>query len=143
MSLQGTVEVLKRMPLFGNVDEARLRIIAMSGARLKFRPGERLAEKGEDGDAAFIVLDGTVDVMVPTPGGEVSVAALGPGELVGEMAVLTGQPRSTGIVARSDLTVLQLEGSVLLRLLQEFPDIALQVIRILAKRLEETTARSV
>jgi len=143
MSLQRSVDVLTDMPLFRKIDPKRLRVIAMMAEQLSFKAGERLFEKGDEGDAAFIVLEGEVDVLVPVTGGETSVAVLGPGQIVGEMAVLTDQPRSTAIAARTDLRVMRFDRGMVLNLLREFPDFALELIRVLAQRLETTTMRSV
>lgn len=141
MSLAATLDVLRPMRLFQHLDDPRLRIVAMTGERLSLSDGERLAEQGEEGDAAFIVLDGAVDIRVPGEAGEISVAILGPGEIVGEMAVLTGNPRSTAIVAKGPLKVLRLGRDAVLGLIREFPDVSLEIIRILAERLEATNAR--
>lgn len=139
MSLNETVEAMREVPMFRNVDPKRLRLFAFMGETLTFRSGERLFEKGDDGDAAYVVIKGSVDVLVPTDQGEASVAVLGEKEIFGEMAVLCDQPRTTAIAAKTDLVALRLDRSVILNLLQEFPDIALEMIRVLAGRLETTT----
>lgn len=144
MPLNATMEVLERMSLFRQLDTRRLRVIAMTGRALTLRAGERLWEKGDGGDAVLIVLTGEADVLMPSEGGsEVSIAVLGSGEIVGEMAVLTGRPRSTAIAARTDMEVLEIEGETMLGLLREFPELALELIRVLALRLETSNARAV
>jgi CRP-like cAMP-binding protein len=139
MSLDQCVNVMMEIPMFRNVDPKRLRLFAFMGETLTFRAGERLFEKGDEGNAAYIIIDGKADVLVPVEDGETIVATLGPRELFGEMAVLCDQPRSTAIAAQTELTVLRLQRSAFLNLLREFPDIALEVIRVLASRLEATT----
>ncbi|HET7409063.1 MAG TPA: cyclic nucleotide-binding domain-containing protein [Paracoccaceae bacterium] len=139
MSLNDAVNVMMEVPMFRNVEPKRLRLFAFMGETLTYRAGERLFEKGDDGDAAYIIIDGTVDVLVPVEDGEFPVATLGAREIFGEMAVLCSRPRSTAIAARTDLTVLRLQRSAFLNLLCEFPEIALELIRILADRLEATT----
>ena len=139
MSLNDAVKVMMEVPMFRNVDPKRLRLFAFMGETLTYRAGERLFEKGDEGNAAYIIIDGSVDVLVPVEGGELSVAALGAKEIFGEMAVLCDQPRTTAIAAKSDLTVLRLQRSAFLNLLREFPDIAIEVIKVLAGRLEATT----
>jgi CRP-like cAMP-binding protein len=140
MSLNHAVQVLQEMPLFRNLDLKRLRVVAMMGESQAYRTGERLFEKGDEGDAAFIIIDGEVDVLVPVDGGEQSVAILGKGEIFGELAVICDQARSSAIAARCELEVLRLERSVVLNLMREFPDISLEMVRILAHRLERTTS---
>lgn len=139
MSLNDAVKVMMEIPMFRNVDPKRLRLFAFMGETLTYRAGERLFEKGDEGNAAYIIIDGSVDVLVPVEGGELAVAALGAREIFGEMAVLCDQPRSTAIAAKTELTVLRLQRSAFLNLLREFPDIALEVIKVLAGRLEATT----
>jgi len=141
MSLTATLEVLRAMPLFRQLDPARLRLVALAGRVQVLRAHERLWEQGDAGDEVYILLAGSVDVLVPSDGSEVSVAVIGPGEIVGEMAVLTGNPRSTAIAAREDSRLLRLEGDTVLDLLREFPELSLEVIRILAERLDRANAR--
>ncbi len=143
MSLAATIRVLRSMPLFAALDEPRLKVIAMTGQVLAFRPGERIAEKGDPGDAAFVVLDGAVEVLMPREDGEALLSTLGRGEIVGELAALTGHPRATALAAGAALTLLRLEREAVLALLREYPDVALGVIRVIAERLEAMNARAV
>jgi CRP-like cAMP-binding protein len=140
MSLNRVVEVMQEMPLFRNVDPKQLRVVAMMGEVSTYRSGERLFEKGDEGDAAYIVLSGEVVVLVPSDGSEQAVATLGKGELFGELAVLCDQSRTTAIAAKSDLEVLRLDRTVVLNLMREFPAITLELVRIIGRRLERTTA---
>ena len=139
MSLNHAVQVLQEMPLFRNVDPKQLRVVAMMGESLTYRAGERLFEKGDEGDAAFIIICGDVDVLVPANGGELSVAVLGKGEIFGELAVICDQTRSSAIAARSELETLRLDRNVVMNLMREFPDISVEMVRILGNRLEKTT----
>ena len=139
MSLNQAVQVLQEMPLFRNVGQKQLRVVAMMGESLTYRAGERLFEKGDEGDAAFIIIGGEVDVLVPAEVGEQSVAVLGKGEIFGELAVICDQTRSTAIAARSELETLRLDRNVVMNLMREFPDILVEMVRILGDRLEKTT----
>jgi CRP-like cAMP-binding protein len=139
MNLKRAVEVMQEMPLFRNVDPKQLKVVSMMGEALTYREGERLFEKGDEGDAAYVILEGEIDVLAPANGGEQAVARLGKGEIFGELAVICDQPRSTAIAARTDLEVLRLDRNVVLNLIREFPDISVELVRILGKRLEQTT----
>ena len=139
MSLNEAVNIMSEIPMFRNVDPKRLKLFAFMGEALSFRPEERLFEKGDEGDAAYVILEGEVDVLVPTAAGEISVAVLRAREIFGEMAVLCDQPRTTAIAARSNLRVLRLKRKAILDLLHEFPDIALEFVKVLAERLERTS----
>ena len=139
MSLNDAVETMSEIPVFRNVDPKRLKLFALMGEDLTYRPKERLFERGDEGDSAYIILDGEVDVLIPTPNGEFSVAVLGPRQIFGEMAVLCDQPRSTAIAAKTDLRVLRLKRKTIHDMLKEFPDIALEFVKVLAERLERTS----
>jgi len=141
MSLNEAVQVLQEMPLFRNVDLKRLRVVAMMGESRTYRAGERLFEQGDEGDAAYIVIDGEVDVLVRVDGCEQSVAVLSKGEIFGELAVICDQARSSAIAARTQLDTLRLDRNTVLNMLREFPDIALEMVRILGHRLELTTRK--
>lgn len=139
MSLNEAVSVLSEIPMFRKVEPKRLKLFAIMGQTLTYRAGERVFEKGDDGDAAYVILSGSVDVLIPTETAETTVAVLGAREIFGEMAVLCDQARSTAIAAHDDLQVLRLDRQAMMSMLHEFPDVALELIKVLASRLESTT----
>ncbi|HUF55401.1 MAG TPA: cyclic nucleotide-binding domain-containing protein [Thermohalobaculum sp.] len=141
MGISKTTDVLREMELFARVDDRQIRAVAMMGEELSFRDGERLFEQGDEGDAAYVVISGAVEVIVRVDDGERSVATLGQGEIFGEIAVLCDRPRTSAIAAKGSLVVFRLDRPVILNMLREFPDVALQMIRILGRRLELTTQR--
>lgn len=140
MNLSQAVDVMQETPLFRRLDPKRLRVVAMMGETQSYRPGERLFEAGEEGESAFVILGGQADVLIRVDGEDREVAVLSQGEIFGEIAALTEQPRTTAIRARGDLTVLRLERQTILNLMKEFPDIALELITILANRLRDTSS---
>lgn len=138
IDIAGVVAALRGNPLFARIDDKRLRIIALTGEVLTFRDGEALFRRGDEGDAAYVILEGAALAQVPTADGPRTVARLGPGELFGEIAALCDMPRTTAIMAEGRLSVLSLDRADLRSLLSEFPDLALETIRMLAQRLERT-----
>lgn len=139
--LDETVAVLRAVPMFRRIDEKRLKLFAFVGQTLTYNKDERVFEMGDEGDAAFVILEGKVDVVLPMKSGDVSVATLGKHEVFGEMAVFCEKPRSASIVALEDLVLLRFDRDALMNLLKEFPDFALDVIRLLATRIENTNKR--
>ena len=139
MNINDIVCVLCEIPMFRNVEEKRLKLFSMMGQTLTYRAGERLFEMGDEGDAAYVILEGAVDVLIPTDTGEISVAVLEAKEIFGEMAVLLDQPRTTAIAANSNLKVLRLDRQAFFNMLNEFPDVAIELIKIIGSRLEATT----
>ncbi|PTW57603.1 Cyclic nucleotide-binding domain-containing protein [Breoghania corrubedonensis] len=139
MTIDSEVDTLCRVPLFKGIDAKKLRLLAFISERTCFRSGEHLCSQGERGDSAFIILKGEADVVVTTESGEQVVAQVGANDIVGEIAILCDVPRTASLVAVSDMDVLTISKESFLKLLKEFPEMALEVMRALAQRLEKTT----
>ncbi|MBD8893442.1 cyclic nucleotide-binding domain-containing protein [Roseibium litorale] len=139
MSLETEVEVLRKVPLFRGIDATKLRLLAFISDRIAFKTGERLCTQGEEGDSAFIILAGSASILVNTPDGERPVAQIKENSIVGEIAILCDVPRTASVVATSDMDVLTVSKDDFLKLLKEFPEMSLEVMRTLALRLERTT----
>ena len=139
MSLEKEVEILRRVPLFANIDPAKLKLIAFTSERLSFRAGQVLVRQGNAGDAAFILLEGVAEVVLDQGGQELIVAELKGNDIVGEMAILCDVPRTATIRAKTPVTTLKVTKDVFFRLIHDFPEIGVEVMRMLAHRLEHTT----
>jgi len=139
VSIAEEVDCLRRIPLFANVDVAKLKLLAFTSERVTFRTGETLFRQDEMGTAAYIVLDGEAEVLVRTPDGPLPVAVLGRSEIIGEIAILCDVPRTATVRARTDLTTLCISKDLFFRLIAEFPTMAVQIMRVLAHRLDNTT----
>jgi len=139
LSLDIEVDALRNVPIFRGIDPAKLRLLAFISERIQFQPGENLCVQGEQGDAAFVILDGDADVIVHTDAGDKTVASFSKNDIFGEIAVLCDVPRTATVRAASDMNVLTVSKENFLKLMQEFPDMSLEVMRVLAQRLEATT----
>lgn len=98
--------------------------------------GSTLIEEGEEGDAFFLILSGTVSVKK----GAQTVAEQGPGAYFGELALLDGEARSATVVANEDVTVAVLGVRMFRTLLREFPDMTLELLAGLAGDLRRARA---
>jgi len=74
MSLADAVSALRESALFGRIDDGRLKLIALTGETLRFRAGEILFERGDDGEAAFVIVSGRAEVRIPTDDGARTIA---------------------------------------------------------------------
>ncbi|MEL7155683.1 MAG: cyclic nucleotide-binding and patatin-like phospholipase domain-containing protein, partial [Actinomycetota bacterium] len=102
--------------------------------------GETLVEQGGPGDAGFLVVSGRLRVTIDG----VLVGTIGPGETVGEMALLTGEPRSATVLARRPSTVIRIGADEFLGVLADHPQTHRTLSRILVQRLDRTqTGRTV
>ena len=141
MSIVEEVELLRRIPLFAKIDPTRLKLLAFTSDRVKFDPGQVVFEQGEGGDYAYVIIEGEADISVNTPSGPLSVATLKEHELVGEIAILCDVPRTATVTATGELVALQISKDLFYRLVTEFPEMAIEIMRDLARRLELTTGR--
>jgi CRP-like cAMP-binding protein len=140
MQLKDEVELLRRVPLFANVAPAKLKLLAFTSDRVSFREGQVLFRQGDAGDAAYVVLAGSADVLVGADGEEIKVASLEPNSIVGEIAILCDVARTATVKATAPLEALRISKDHFLKLLAEFPEMAVEIMRVLADRLSHTTA---
>ncbi|MBL8701808.1 MAG: cyclic nucleotide-binding domain-containing protein [Alphaproteobacteria bacterium] len=138
MSLQQEVEILRQIPLFAKLEPAKLKLLAFTSQRLAFEPGQVLFNQGEAGDSAYIVIDGEAEVSINTPTGRITVATIGRNAIIGEIAILCDVPRTATVTAKAKLLTLRIDKDTFFRLITEFPQMAVEIMRELAHRLEQT-----
>jgi CRP-like cAMP-binding protein len=136
MSILEDVEALKRTPLFAKVEPAKLKLMAFAAERTQFRKGEEMFHQGDLADAAYIILEGRADVVIDTPAGPLKVAEVGSNEVVGDIGILCDVPRTATIVVTENLTTLRITKDLFYRMVSDFPTISIEVMRVLAQRLE-------
>jgi CRP-like cAMP-binding protein len=140
MILKDEVELLRRVPLFAGVEPSKLKLLAFTSDRMSFEAGQTLFEQGDPGDAAYVVLNGSAEVLVNRAGSQIKVADLEKNAIVGEIAILCDVPRTATVRAQDRLETLRISKDQFLRMLAEFPDMAIEIMRVLADRLGRTTA---
>jgi CRP-like cAMP-binding protein len=138
MSLKEEVEILRGIPLFAKIEPAKLKLLAFTSQRLSFAPGEALCRQGEPGDSAFIILDGEAEVSIDSPAGKVTVATVKRNAVIGEIAILCDVPRTATVTAMNPLQALRVDKDTFFRLVTEFPQMAVEIMRELARRLDRT-----
>src|SRR4029078_8693233 len=97
-------------------------------------------KRGDVGDAAYVIIKGDAEVIVPSNGGDIPIAILHDGDFVGEIAILCDTPRTATVRAKSELKALRIRKEPFFELLHQFPEMAVEMTRLLAERLTRTTA---
>jgi CRP/FNR family transcriptional regulator, cyclic AMP receptor protein len=138
MSLKEEFELLRRVPIFAEIEPSKLKLLAFMSERIGFDPGKRLVQQGDPADAAYLIIDGHAEVVLETPAGPVVVATLGANETVGEMGILGDVPRNATVRAKDRLIVLRISKDPFMRMVREFPNMAVSIMRELAQRLDAT-----
>ncbi len=141
MSLNEEVDLLRQIPLFSNIEPSKLKLLAFTSERVTYGPGQTLFQQGDMGDAAYIIMDGDAAILIDTPDGPLTVATMGRNAIIGEIAILCDVPRTATVRAESTLVTLRISKDLFFRLVNEFPQMAVEIMRELARRLEKTTAQ--
>jgi CRP-like cAMP-binding protein len=132
------LEQLQAFELFRHVPKKDLpRLAGMLGDEVTVPAGHVLTEQGRMASEAWLVIDGNADVIV----GKRAVASIGPGESIGEMAVVDNWPRSASVVARTPMRVYEIPADRFLAMLDEVPTVARALTQLLSARLRKLDIR--
>ncbi len=138
MSLTDEVLLLKEIPLFAEIEESKLKLIAFASQRLRYMPGDVAIREGDHTDSIYVILTGDAEVIIETENGPLTMASIGKYGIFGEIGVLCEVPRTASVRATSELEVLRIEKSFFLQMLQDFPAVARVVLAVLGQRLSRT-----
>src|SRR6476661_669832 len=138
MSLLQEYELLRRVPFFAEIEPARLKLLAFMSERVGFDPGKIVCRQGDPADAAYLIMEGEADIVLEGPAGPITVATLGANDIVGEMGILGGGPRNATVRAKTRLVCLRIAKDPFMRMVREFPTMAVSIMRELAQRLDAT-----
>lgn len=138
--LKDEVQTLRQVPLFAGVAPAKLKLLAFASDRVSYRPGEILFHQGDPGDAAYVILEGKADILADANGGQIKIAELSDNAIVGEIAILCDVSRTATVKAAGPLEALRIRKDDFLKLLADYPDMMLEILRSLAQRLTRTTS---
>lgn len=117
-------------------------MLAVASQSRRINRGETVVKEGDPGEAVYLVASGLLRAVRYTQNGhEVWYADIGPGELTGDMAALTGSRRTSSVVAKSASTVFIIERDAFLAVAKQHPDFTLAIARMLADRLQATSTR--
>lgn len=142
LSVMERMMALRQVPLFRELAPGDLRRVAEAAVEHLYPHATLMAEAGEPGDAMHVVVSGEVRVVAEEAPSPVEIARRGPGYIVGEMAILSDQPRMASLVAEGDVRTLSLDRGRFQRILRDRPDAALAVVRELCARLREAHAHA-
>jgi CRP-like cAMP-binding protein len=131
------ISALQAMPLFAGVTEHDLQNILKIGELRSFEPGQSIVERGEPGDAMYIVLRGVTEVDVGGRSHEIK-----PGEFFGEMALVAGRKRTATVKAGQErVDALRIGSEEFQGFLLHQPRVAIAMLKGLVERLREVQDR--
>lgn len=141
MNLNEEVELLKGVPIFSKVEQSKLKLLAFTSERVNFTAGQEVCHQGDPGDTMYVILGGVADVLIDTDKGQIVVAEMQRNSFFGEIAILCDVPRTATIKAREPLSTLKITKDMFYRLVAEFPQMAVEIMRELAHRVEDTNQK--
>ena len=124
-------ELLSHMPLFSACNQRELAQVVALTVPAEFPAGSVLTRQGATGGLAFVIATGSAEVV---RGGR-RLARLGPGDVVGELSLIDGEPRSATVRALTDMQVLEISAGDLRKLLRKAPAVVRKLLEALSERL--------
>ncbi|GAB2891986.1 Crp/Fnr family transcriptional regulator [Neomicrococcus lactis] len=132
-------EVLRRAPLFANLGDDVFAAITEEMTEVDLSRGASVFREGDQGDQMYVIVSGKIKLGRTSPDGrENLLAVLGPGELFGEMALFDPNPRNATATAISETRLAGLRHENLRRVIRTSPDVSMQLLQALARRLRRT-----
>ena len=141
MNLNEEVELLKGVPILAKIEPAKLKLLAFTSERVNYNEGQEVCHQGDPGDAMYVILGGVADVLIDTAQGPIRVAELKKNGFFGETAILCDAPRNATIKASESLLTLKIKKDMFYKLVSEFPAVAIEMMRELAHRVEDTNKK--
>lgn len=127
--------------LFGDLDSSCLRDLNARSQWLQIHRGERLCARGEPGDSIYFVLNGRFNTVIENEGGEVRVLGeITRGEAIGELSVLTGEPRSASVYALRDSVLIRYDREEFQEILEQYPLVLLEITQRIIARFKQREA---
>ena len=133
-------QALGRVSLFASLSDEDRDWIASLAEPVAIGPGELLAAEGSPGDELYAVVEGELEVVKRSGIADVPIARVGPGEILGEMAVLEDAPRMASVRAVTAARLLRIRRETMLELLRTRPSATISIIRTVMSRLRSTEA---
>ena len=139
---EDTTLLLRQVALFSALPDDDLAQVVELAVPRTFAAGEVVFREGDASDTCYVLRSGHARAVLEHPDGRsITLARFGPGEIFGELAMLSGEPRSATVEMLEDTEAVPILGPDMRRLLREHPDISIKLIASLGRRLREANDR--
>jgi CRP/FNR family cyclic AMP-dependent transcriptional regulator len=137
-------ETLRRVPLFAGLDKKELQSLSKSCQERKYAPGTVIIKQGDTGVGLYIISEGHVKITRENNPDrvEVELDTAGPGDVLGEMALLDDLPRSANVIATDNVTAILLPVWEFRSALRGNPDMGIKMLSVLSHRLRRAQQHS-
>ena len=138
MTIEDDIAFLERVPALAILGRDALRILAIGSENRYVHEGVSLFGEGEAADGAYVVQEGSFD-LVSQQNGAAAATVVGPGALIGELALVTETRRPVAAVAREPSSVVRIPRQLFMKMLESDPNAAQRMRDALAARVDQTT----
>ena len=137
VSVLERILLLREIPIFADLSPDDLKLVAEIAREEWYPQNTVIFHQGDEGNMMFVIVEGRLQVVRSSNGAEQVLAQRGPGDFLGEMAIIESAPRLASLVTQSDVRVLAIDGETFKGILRERPDVSFAVIRSFSRRLRE------
>ncbi|MDY5785432.1 CRP-like cAMP-activated global transcriptional regulator GlxR [Corynebacterium sp.] len=139
--MEGVQEILARAGIFQGVNADAVTALISEMEAVRFPRGTTIFDEGEPGDRLYIITEGKVKLARHAPDGrENLLSVMGPSDMFGELSIFDPGPRTSSAVCVTEVTAATMNSETLRVWIEDHPEIAQQLLRVLARRLRRTNA---
>ncbi|MFT5549340.1 MAG: CRP/FNR family cyclic AMP-dependent transcriptional regulator [Candidatus Azotimanducaceae bacterium] len=138
LDLAQETDLLSKIPMFAKLDLSKLKLLAFTSETLTFEDNGIVFHAGDTADCAFVIMQGSIDILIDTENGPVVSLTLQQNQLFGELALLNNAPRNATLRAKGQIKVMRITADMFLKLLTENSEMALDVMRQLSNKLAKS-----
>ena len=130
------LQLLRKMPVFAQLSKSQIEVLLGQMEEVIIPAGSALFEEGDHGDRLYYIIAGFLEVIKAAGSNQArTLASMGPGESLGEMAIIDELPRSATVVARSEVHALVLTREAFDQVVNDEPAIGVEILKGLARRM--------
>ncbi len=127
MSLQDEIKILEQIELFSDFNSEQLNLIAFTSKKLNFLADVEIFHEGQSASGGYVIMDGTIELIRQKDDKKESLGTYQTGSLLSELSLLTPNRRRVTAITKKDTVLLSIPRSVILRVLSEYPHLAVSI----------------
>ena len=131
-------ELLRHLPLFSELSDDDLTLLEDASRHARLTAGEVLMREGSPGGSLYVIIEGEFEITKRAGPGDLVIAVRGPGEVIGEMSLLDGSPRTATVRSLGKSHLLEIDQTAFRRLVESSPTATLSILQIITSRLRHT-----
>lgn len=143
MDFEEKIKVLRNFPVFKVIPINEVRAVAFAAKEAKIPAKTIIISQGDPADAIYLVAKGSARVYKITEDGEeITLSIAGPGDVIGEMALVDRAPRSAYVQTLTETLIFTLKGTDFVKIMHEYPEIAIILLSSLSNKIRRADARA-